>query len=508
MKNFFSTKLSLAGIFLVLVLFDLLSFNAFLYSWANLSIFLFIVIFSLLISLRKPVYALYIAFLELFIGSKGYVVFWDFVGPKISLRMALFGVVFLVWAIHFVKDYFRQYRQDKKMRALPKNYFTIFKTEFAKYYILLGAMIGWGIIWGLFQNNLGKVFGDANAWLYFLMIIPAFDFIKTKKQLKVILNCLFAAVIFITLKTLYISYIYSHNYQMWMFNIYRWVTDFGIGEISSYLLGFYRVFLQSQVFALPAFFISLTTILIYKFKAHQKPKFYLWLVLVASSIGLFVSFSRSYWVGTLAGLIGLFYFIKFRLNFSWKNIFQTLGILLIIFILTISIVYVVLILPPEPQEVDLASAVTSRLTQNEAAGQSRISQLKPLLRTIAKHPVIGHGFGKEITYQSFDPRHMSVFNTEGWYTAYVFEWGYLDFLLKFGLAGLFIYGLFLYKILKAALSKIRRTIAEKNFHLMAVVLGLLLGFIAVLITHIFSPYLNHPLGIGYLILFNLAIMVI
>jgi multisubunit Na+/H+ antiporter MnhE subunit len=32
------------------------------------------------------------------------------------------------------------------------------------------------------------------------------------------------------------------------------------------------------------------------------------------------------------------------------------------------------------------------------------------------------------------------------------------------------------------------------------VTGLLVGFFSLIFTHMFSPYLNHPLGIGYLLM--------
>ncbi|MBS4001152.1 MAG: hypothetical protein KGZ71_11795, partial [Desulfobulbaceae bacterium] len=35
------------------------------------------------------------------------------------------------------------------------------------------------------------------------------------------------------------------------------------------------------------------------------------------------------------------------------------------------------------------------------------------------------------------------------------------------------------------------------------IFGLIFGLIALVITHFVSPYLNHPLGIGYLILCSL-----
>jgi O-antigen ligase len=81
---------------------------------------------------------------------------------------------------------------------------------------------------------------------------------------------------------------------------------------------------------------------------------------------------------------------------------------------------------------------------------------------------------------------------DGQFTTYAFEWGYLDILLKIGLAGLVVYLLLIVKIWRSGWSLGR----EGDF----MPFGLLLGIAALLATNFFSPYLNHPLGIGYLLL--------
>ena len=58
-------------------------------------------------------------------------------------------------------------------------------------------------------------------------------------------------------------------------------------------------------------------------------------------------------------------------------------------------------------------------------------------------------------------------------------------ILKFGLLGTLIYLILVFKILKK---------------LFKVNLGFALALIILLIVNIFSPYLNHPLGIGFVIL--------
>ena len=122
--------------------------------------------------------------------------------------------------------------------------------------------------------------------------------------------------------------------------------------------------------------------------------------------------------------------------------------------------------------------------------QTQKNQLKPLWQAISQHPLIGSGFGTSLTYQTNDPRIVpTTAGASGEFTTYAFEWGYLDMILKFGLIGLIIYLLLITKIL-CRLYNLRP--------------DFFLALIALLAVNVFSPYLNHPLGIGFIILSSLV----
>ncbi len=101
---------------------------------------------------------------------------------------------------------------------------------------------------------------------------------------------------------------------------------------------------------------------------------------------------------------------------------------------------------------------------------------------------MGSGFGATVTYQSSDPRLVAA-SANGLYTTYAFEWGWLDVWLKLGIFGLLAYLALFAKIIFNGL-KIGGYLS----------LSLATGLAVLIAVNIFSPYLNHPLGIGYLIL--------
>ena len=116
-----------------------------------------------------------------------------------------------------------------------------------------------------------------------------------------------------------------------------------------------------------------------------------------------------------------------------------------------------------------------------------------MLEEIWQAPIIGSGFGETVTFISDDPRLRAV-NPSGEVTTYRFEWGYHDLWLKMGILGLLGFGWLLVTVVSVSLkSALRR---DQHFW---IVVGLASGVVMFYATHIFSPYLNHPIGLGFLI---------
>ena len=197
-----------------------------------------------------------------------------------------------------------------------------------------------------------------------------------------------------------------------------------------------------------------------------------------------MSLSRSFWLGLIVGGIFAFIMLLVYYKVNLKTVLS-LGLkIALIALLEIGILFGIGSLGG-----GFADAVSSRggNPATEAAGGARLLLLPQLWKGITEFPILGAGFGKEITYKSFLPDRIKPENPDGEITSYAFEWGYLDIALKIGAVGLIIYLLFILQIFKSGWGK-------------AHTLGFLSALVALLALNITTPYLNHPLGIGYLIL--------
>ena len=476
---------------LFIALAELISLFSFLSPQTGIISFLTLTILFLVICLNKLEWGFYILLVELFIGSKGYLFSFDYEGITISIRIAFFIIFLAVWLGSIVnrekhQSLITKIKQNKKLLTS---------------YILLLTIIAWSFIFALIRHNsFDNIFFDFNAWLYFLLFIPFIDIIKSNNVIKRVITVLIASVTWTAIKTLTALYYFSHQNYFYVKPIYKWLRDTGVGEITVFPSGFSRIFFQSQIYVLIGFLI-ISAILAYKLIKKEKNSINYYLstiIYLLLSATLITSLSRSLWVGLLPGVITLLIYLIIKQKAGTKNILKLTAGLIITIILSSALIYGIIKIPIPSTDVSMIN-LKERLNYTDPAGSSRINQLNPLLKQITRHPIIGSGFGTTVTYQSNDPRIKNELNPKGWYTTYAFEWGYLDILLKLGLVGLIAYLWFIISIIhlswKSIINYQLSIIKDK-----ALALGLTIGLIALLTTNIFSPYLNHPLGIGYLIL--------
>ncbi len=486
--------------FLFLVLTELLSFFAWLFPQFNLVCFVIILLLVLILALKKLSYGLYIAFAEIIVGSYGYLFSFNYYHTLISLRVGIFLVIMSAWLIYLLR-----------FSSFKKYYHQLKDFIFIKYYLLLALVLLWGFIWGIIRhNNFGNVFLDFNNWLFYLYLLPLISVSQNKKFWHEFYYIILTALSWLLLKTLILLYIFSHNFLWAWPELYTWLRDTRVGEITKFTNNFYRIFLQSQIFALIGFFAFLPLLnkikLSFNWFKKNKTTFYYFIFLISCFSVVVISFSRSFWVGLIIGLIT---YLLFLIIYQHKHFIKNILRLMSIVIFSLVIIFVIINAPPGLRNIKLVSLLSQRTSQLEAAGSSRINMLQPLSQAITKHSIVGSGFGTTVTYRSVDPRVLTTTaGASGLYTTYAFEWGYLDLFLKIGLLGVSIYLLLIYRILQSLWQQINiksnflELISSIKYSISDIGLGLSLALISLLIVNAFTPYLNHPLGISIILIIS------
>jgi O-antigen ligase len=469
----------IALIFLVI---EVLSFLAFSRPVLNGTILAILSLVMVIVSAYRLEYGFLMLLSELFIGSMGHFFFINFTGGQLPLRIAIWSAFIAVFLVKFIV----QLIKDKKESSYWRN---LRSFSGLKYFIILGVFITIGLINGFIRGHaLGVIFSDFNSWLFFLLIIPAaviYGGEGEEQRLRIgrLTNIFFVGALWMSFKTLIFLFIFTHNSAIAP-DIYTWLRKTLNGEMTPTLAGWPRIFIQGQIYAGSAFFLSF-----WNNRGNFKIKNIFISGLFLST--LIISFSRSFWAG-LAIAIFFSLIIVWRLQSFKKMIISGIWLLASL-VFGFIIIYAVAAFPYIYRVDNFGASFLDRVSNsNEAAVASRWSLLPALMKEIKKEPFLGQGYGATVTYRSSDPRVLQT-NPNGIYTTYAFEWGYLELWLKLGLLGLAAYLWLLFGLVRSGIKNGLRTNRPLFF-------GLAAGLIFLVVTNIFTPYLNHPLGIGIVVL--------
>ncbi len=486
-------QLTLVGV----ICLELLSFASWVYpSLGNVSFFL-ILIGVVVIGLKDLRIGVGIALVDLLISSHGYLFSFQYDGGSISLRIGLFLCLFILGILDAVKK--------RELRIYSSSYFWPL--------VLFALSLVLAFLLGVVKNGFGQAFLDGNGYLFFLLIIPVWQAFKERNDLTVLLQMGVAGLLASIGKVLFILYTFSHKFWWMMPETYKWIRDTRVGEVTEILGSFWRIFFASQIYAAIAFVIIFVFLLFFikgkRLVEMIKEKTFWGLFLLTSLLftSTLISLSRSNWVGLICSAIVLLlsFFLLFKNPFKkiFTSIALTIAITCVSFIVIIGTILFPLPLPGDGFSArDIFGGRLTSFTGGEAAVDSRFGLLPPMLEAIQEKPIFGHGFGKTLTYITKDPRILAE-NPTGEYTTSAFEWGYLELVIKFGLVGVLLYVFFVAILFKQSFLYLwvrRKQEFEAGDLLM---LGMVLGGVVLLATHVFSPYINHPLGIGYLIFWSI-----
>jgi O-antigen ligase len=479
-----------------------LSFIGYIIPFVNLILFFVAVIVTVNLTWKKLEYGVLIVILELIIGAQGYLFSIAVGNYVLSLRLVLFLIVMIAWLIYAV-------RQKRLEIADSPFFFPLLALA-----VIVFAAVGIGYFLG---NSLAAVFFDFNGYLYFALALPLFTVCRRPDFGRRLLAVFLGGVLALSLVSLFLfaDFYFTKDWARPSLTDsiatesasaeeaaagkfafggiknrlydesgkpveYRWQKDIGLGTISYVSGKFFRVFSSGQIWVLYGFLLA--TYLIFRRWKKDKTTLYLTIFSFLTMTTLFVSFSRSFWIGAAGGVVLMLFFLP------KKRALLITVTLVILFLILAGGAY--LAAPTVLQT--LSERVSSIFNPaDELAGQNRLNLLEPILIKMQNRPLLGHGFGTAVVYESVVPE------KQGFIKVFAYEWGYLDQFVKFGLIGLVAYIWLLVKIFRTS----RRAIKNNQNQLQNwILVGLLIGLVGMLITHLTSPYLNHPLGIGFVVL--------
>lgn len=466
-KPFWNTLLGFAALFALSIL-----GYFFLPSLLILSI---LGLFTLIATCRKLEYGLAIAFLELLSNAHGYIMFSMIGNVRISARMIIFLAVFLGWGIMLVWK--RQSVQLRDNRIAP--------------FIPLCIAIAIGGFVGMLNRSVTEVFQDGNAYLFLLYLLPVLSVTWDSMKQRVILQMFAAATVFTTAASLFILYAFTHLSQSFLRILYVYVRDIRFAEMTHVGMGMYRIFEQTQIFAIVFGLILLERV----FRTQErKNRWVIILLLSCVFTALLVGMSRSFLFGLIGAACVLIAWLFIGLKISLRNGMFGIGSILMAGVISCTMIYATVIFPfPHTRAAGeyLSGVFGERAIGSDVAVSSRWNLLSPMIELVKEGPVFGNGFGQPVTFITDDPRIRAI-HPDGSWTTTSMEWGWLELWIKMGILGPIGF-LALFAYVSIAATMMFKT--EKAW------VGVwVIGFSVFLyLTHFFSPYLNHPIGIGLIL---------
>lgn len=416
------------------------------------------------------------AFLELFANSHGHLISFSFSNFSLSLRMVIFLAVIFGWlGTVLVGRATVRFKDTRFFLFLP---------------LIIAILIG--LIVGFSQNEITKAFNDSNAYFYLVYLLPIFSVDWDNLKQKKLLQILAAAACWVIVLSLGLLYVFTH-FPAWMLSpTYTFIRDTRTGELTRMTETIFRIFLQAQ-FAIIVWLFLLAPWFFLK-ETGRRLRWCLLFIFSSGAAVLLISLSRSFWMGMIVGATLFIFLVIKQIRPVIKNIVTSSGLFLTSGIIGVFIL-VLIILFPLPYRVgsadELSGLFSSRTSEtSDVAVSSRWNLLPEMWKEIKNHPLIGNGFGEEVTFKTDDPRARAI-SPDGTWTTYSFEWGWFDLWLKMGILGPLAFLWLFFGLLQGLLMKNNRP--------SWLTIGLISSLVMLFATHVFSPYLNHPIGLGLLL---------
>ncbi|WP_300902872.1 O-antigen ligase [uncultured Clostridium sp.] len=403
-------------------------------------------------------------FIEFVLGGLGHIL-------NLPIRKGLFavGILFSLYMI------FRERIKIEKRFLIP--------------IIVVCIYIAYGSIIGLINgNSFGDIFSDVNSFLGVLYILLLMVYVRGKSEniskiLNIFVNCA-TIVAVITIALFVISRIYLPN-DLHIIAIYNDLnTKLQYGLISGLVLSnnYARVYLYNGIFMQLA-----VAIMFIKLFNKEKNIFGI-LKLAILLIGIYVSNTRGFWLGTIGVVFLSFAYYLWRVKKYKLTIKNVLIAIIPLILVAIILPKTIVSVSPEQNLPQSSGSIKDRVEsitdfENDESNKVRAIQLRFLVDKIKEKPVLGWGFGSHI-YEY--PQYMQDNGLQP-VSSSSFELYYVELLFKTGVIGVLIFfGYLIYNFVKLLIILFKKGLKQKDEQMLV---GWTIGTMSILASSITNPYI-------------------
>ena len=403
-------------------------------------------------------------FIEFVLGGLGHIL-------GLPIRKGLFavGILFSVYMI------FREKIKIEKKFLIP--------------IIVVCIYIAYGSIIGLINgNSFGDIFSDVNSFLGILYILLLIAYVKGRSEnINKILNIFVNSAVIVAVMTIilfFVSRIYLPNNLEIIVTYNNLNTKLQYGLISGLVLSnnYARVYLYNGIFmqlAAAIMFIKL-------FNKERNISGIVKLALLL--IGIYVSNTRGFWLGTLGVVVLSFAYYLWRVRRDKLTIKNVLIAIIPLILVAIILPKTIVPVSPDQNLPESSGSIKDRIEsigdfENDESNKVRAIQLRFLVDKIKEKPVLGWGFGSHI-YEY--PQYMEENGLQS-VSSSSFELYYVELVFKTGVIGVLIFfGYLVYNFIKLLLILFKKGLKQRDEQMLV---GWTIGTMSILASSITNPYI-------------------
>ena len=355
--------------------------------------------------------------------------------------------------------------------------------------IVVCIYIAYGSIVGLINgNSFGDIFSDVNSFLGILYILLLIAYVKGRSEnINRVLNIFVNSAVVVSIITIIlfaVSRIYLPNNLEIIVTYNNLNTKLQYGLISGLVLSnnYARVYLYNGIFmqlAAAIMFIKL-------FNKERNISGIVKLALLL--IGIYVSNTRGFWLGTLGVVVLSFAYYLWRVRRDKLTIKNVLIAIIPLILVAIILPKTIVPVSPDQNLPESSGSIKDRIEsigdfENDESNKVRAIQLRFLVDKIKEKPVLGWGFGSHI-YEY--PQYMEENGLQS-VNSSSFELYYVELVFKTGVIGVLIFfGYLLYNFIKLLLILFKKGLKQRDEQMLV---GWTIGTMSILASSITNPYI-------------------